>query len=344
MPRYSEGGGQYTRPDQEIEDLDSAAISRLLNLQYYNAPSDLTGQTLADLGWSYYRMPDAGNSDTGKQRQDLRLHEPDGRMATSPITGDSGFGEVLGDTVRIGGGAVLNYVSGGAYGGLDAATNSPDWDYGDAITGAAKGYATGSALSYLNGMDPYGYGSSVGGQAGTAATTNGLASAARGDTFEQQQRNAAISGGTSYAGGTAREYAANTDMSDAPRGVDPNASNQSTGKGSYYDSYSNNMGAFAGGAANLGLNTLWEDPNATGNLYSNYLNNYKNVNYNDTGNTLGTFESLSNTPEGMQALAIWESQQQEAASKKVKAGGSGQYGTSDPQIQQQEGLGDYLYE
>jgi hypothetical protein len=252
-------------------------------------------------------------------------------------------------------GATGSAIAGGAAGGAAAAQttatanqrslSSDQW--GNAIGTGAVGGALNAGL----GSNPYGYGTSNLGQAGTAATTSGLVSAARGNDFETQLRDASISGASNYAGNTARDYVArDLTMSDAPRGVDPSTSGQQTGKQPYYnyDSTSNNAGALARNATNLSLHTLWEDPNKLdpSKQYQDIMSDW--ALYRDQNNNQGangdTLEAMANTPEGMQALAMWESQQQEAASKKVKAGGSGQYGTSDPQVQQQEGLGDYLYE
>jgi hypothetical protein len=296
---------------------------------YTQAPERVVDNNIDNMAIS-----DKWNSENGRQEYGV----PIASLLAAYFTGGAASG------------ATGSAIAGGAAGGAAAAQtnatanqrslNSDQW--GNAIGTGAVGGAVSSGL----GADPYGYGTSNLGQAGTSATTSGLMSAARGDEFDSQLRSAAISGASSYAGNTARDYTAKDLSMTGPLPEEQTEANRGTYKS--YDTASNNAGNLARNATNLSLHTLWEDPNRVdpSKQYQDIMSDW--ALYRDQNNNQGangdTLEAMANTPEGMQALAMWESQQQEAANKKVKAGGSGQYGTTDPQIQQQEGLGDYLYE
>jgi hypothetical protein len=334
-----------------IDDLGSANnIGELFASwdDYTQAPERVVDNNIDNMAIS-----DKWNSENGRQEYGVPIASLlAAYFAGNAVGGSVGIAGGAAGTGVAGatGSAVAGGIAGGAVGGAAAAQtnatanqrslNSDQW--GNAIgTGAAGG-----AINAGMGSNPYGYGISNLGQAGTSATTSGLMSAARGDEFDSQLRSAAISGASSYAGNTARDYMAKDLSMTGPLPEGQTEANRGTYKS--YDTASNNAGNLARNATNLSLHTLWEDPNRLdpSKQYQDIMSDW--ALYRDQNNNQGangdTLEALANTPEGMQALAMWESQQQEAASKKVKAGGSGQYGTSDPQIQQQEGLGDYLYE
>jgi hypothetical protein len=232
------------------------------------------------------------------------------------------------------GGAIANYFSWGAAGAVNSASDYKqakdagyDVDYGQAV---AKPAVTGAALSYVGSQNPYGYGYSNLGKAGTAATTSGLYSASQGQDFDQQLRNAAIAGGSSYAGSTARDA-----YTDAIGGgpVEPDRQKAA-----------NQLGSLTSNASNLGLRTLWKDPNATDPDYSGIINQFNSARNQITNQNSEEFDpqalqELQNTPQGQQLAALFE-QDQKTSGKKVTAGGAGQYASGGDQLEQSEGWGE----
>lgn len=211
----------------------------------------------------------------------------------------------------VGGGATV----GGAVGGASQAwmSEAPPSD----VTKAGVGGAVTGGMNSAAGGDPYNYGTSTGGRAGTAATTSGLYSAARGDTLEQQVRNASIAGSSTYAGGEIGE---------------------ATG--------SQQAGKFGGMATNLGLQQLWEDPEYQdpSDYYNSIINDYTRQQ-----SQIGSYDEpmiglsdLENTPEGSRLLELFQQQEGTMQAKKSRAGGAGQFASSNDQLEQSDGQDTYL--
>lgn len=187
-------------------------------------------------------------------------------------------------------------------------------DYGQNVVKPAAMAAGSYYLNTSNGGDPYGYGTSVGGKAGTAATTSGIISAAGGQTAEQQARNAAIAGLSTYGGGYLAEQ---TNSADA--------------------------GKFGSMATNLGLRELWKDPEAVdmGDYYSSLVDNFTRF-QNQIGNydePMVNIEELQNSPQGSQLLAMFKQQEEASPNKRSTAGGAGQYSSGMDQLEQEDGSG-----
>lgn len=244
----------------------------------------------------------------------------------NPITGVEGGGifddpyisaalnfiPVVGSAISAGG-SMINKQS--DYEQAKAAGYNPD--YGQSVVKPAAMTAGTYALNTSNGGDPYGYGTSVGGKAGTAATTSGLMSAAGGQTTDQQVRNAAIAGLSTYGGGYLAEQTGSADA-----------------------------GKFGASATNLGLRELWKDPEATdmGDYYSGLVDNFtrfKNQTSNYDEPMIGLNE-LENTPEGSRLLELFQQQEGTMQAKKSRAGGAGQFASSNDQLEQSDGQETYL--
>lgn len=221
------------------------------------------------------------------------------------------------------GGAVAGGATGGATQALAAGAEGSDIGKA-ALTGAVT-----SGVTQGVGKDPYGYGTSNLGQAGTAATTTGLLSAAQGQTLEQQLRNAAIAGGGSYAGSTARDM-----YTDSTGGGPVEADRMKA---------ATSLGNLTSMGTNLGLRTLWEDPSKLEPDYQSIINQY-NAASNQANNTQDLFnpealQELQNTPQGQQLLFLFE-QEQATSGKKPITGGSGQYASGGDQTKLSEGWGE----
>lgn len=250
-------------------------------------------------------------------------------------TKEAGWKEELNKTMGIVIPAILSYATGGITGaavGSTAAGGAAAGSLSNTISGGTPEEGLGSMFtgafgSELNASDPYGYGNTNLGQAGTAATTSGLVSAAQGADEEQIARNAAISGLSSYAGSTARDY-----YTDSTGGgpVEPSRYNTA-----------NKLGGLTSSATNFGLRSLWKDPSAASSSddYQDIINTlagFRNqLNNRNTGNlNLEDLQGIENTPEGQQLLSLFSEQDQPASSRSSKAGGTGQYGMGSDQVEQ----------
>lgn len=211
------------------------------------------------------------------------------------------------------GGSILNKQA--DYGNLTEAGYDPSYTKTVAEPSAitAGSYYLGKA----KGGNPYGYGTSVGGKAGTAATTAGIGSALQGQTLDQQLRNAAIAGGSTYAGGSLAEATGST-----------------------------NAGKFGSTATSMGLRELWEDPEKrdAADYYNNLISQYQanRGSYDQPMVDFADFQNVQSLSPDSPLLAMFQQQDQEMPQKRGRVGGSGQFSGENDQIEQSSGSDTYL--
>jgi hypothetical protein len=286
--------------------------------------SDITGRNVQGIG-DAVESQSQGDISAGFREADDSNREawrsPEVAIPASVLAayfGQTWLGPYLaGGAAAAGAGGASGAIGGAAAGAAVGAGTAAAMGDSNLTDPAIRGGVAGGLNAGLSGVDAFGSEYPVANAAVRGGISSGASSAAAGDSGDQIGRNAVIGGASSAAG----QYVGGE--------------------------YGRPAGQFAGGATNLSLRKLWEDPGAIdmSAYYQDIVNQYTGWNdqyeMQSAGDGSGAgWAELEQTPEGQALMALFEEQKKDPAAKGA-IGGAGQYGAGSDQVKD-EFTGEYL--